>query len=247
MSKSLYLHASEGDIGEAVLLSGDPARVQSVGAQLQDAVPIAANREYHSVTGTYGGRRISAVSAGIGAPSTAIAIEELASLGARAIVRFGTMMGVTVPMGSFVIAQAAARYEGTSSAYLPLPYPAVADFSLLRALSDTAGQQDLDFHIGTTVTQDAFYPQMAPELRGRGLLDIEDMEQAGIVAFDMETSLLFILARQLGIAAGAMCFVTNSARPFGMLGTEERAIGERALVRCLLTALVAWLAEKDER
>lgn len=245
MSKTLYLQASRGEIGEAVLLSGDPARVQSIGAQLEDTVAVAANREYHSATGNFGGRRISAVSAGIGAPSTAIAIEELATLGVRAIVRMGTMMGVTAPMGSFVIAQAAARYEGASAAYLPLPYPAVADFALLRVLHDTGIAQGLDIRAGTTVTQDAFYPQMAPSLAGRGELDIEEMQRAGIVALDMETSLLYILAGQLGIAAAAMCFVTNSARPFGMLGADERANGERALIRCVLTALVAWLDEQD--
>ena len=247
MSKSLYLQASAGELGEAVLLSGDPARVQSIGAQLGDTSQIAANREYHSATGSFGGRRISAVSAGIGAPSTAIAIEELAQLGVRAIVRMGTMMGITAPMGSYVIAQAAARYEGTSAAYLPTPYPAVADFALLRALSDTATAQGLDARLGTTVTQDAFYPNMAPSLIGRGELDIAEMQRAGIVALDMETSLLYILARQLGIAAAAMCFVTNSAQPFGMLGSEQRATGERALIRCVLTALVAWLEEQDGR
>ena len=245
MSKSLYLHANAGELGEAVLLSGDPARVQSIGAQLHDTTQIAANREYHSATGSFGGRRISAVSAGIGAPSTAIAIEELAQLGVRAIVRMGTMMGVTAPMGCYVIAQAAARYEGTSAAYLPLPYPAVADFALLRALSDTAVAQGLDARLGTTVTQDAFYPNMAPSLAGRGELDIAAMKRAGIVALDMETSLIYVLARQLGIAAAAMCFVTNSAQPFGMLGSEQRATGEQALIRCVLTALVAWLEEQD--
>lgn len=246
MSKSLYLQAGAGELGEAVLLSGDPARVQSIGAQLQDTVQIAANREYHSATGTFGGRRISAVSAGIGAPSTAIAIEELAELGVRAIIRMGTMMGVTAPMGSYVIAQAAARYEGTSAAYLPLPYPAVADFALLRALSDTAAAQGLDARLGTTVTHDAFYPNMAPSLVSRGELDIAEMQRAGIVALDMETSLLYILSRQLGVAAAAMCHVTNSARPFDMLGAEQRAAGERALIHCVLTALVAWLDQQDD-
>ena len=245
MSKSLYLQAGAGEIGEAVLLSGDPARVQSISAQLQDVQQIAANREYHSATGTFGGRRISAVSAGIGAPSTAIAVEELTKLGVRAIVRMGTMMGVTVPMGGFVIAQAAARYEGTSRAYLPLPYPAVADFTLMRALHDTGTNQGLDVRLGTTVTHDAFYPNMAPSLASRGELDIDEMERAGIVALDMETSLLYILARQLGMAAAAMCFVTNSARPFGMLGPEERATGERALIQCVLNSLVHWLEEQD--
>ncbi|MCY3836029.1 MAG: nucleoside phosphorylase [Anaerolineaceae bacterium] len=245
MTSTLYLQASAGDIGEAVLLSGDPARVQSISAQLENPVPIAANREYHSATGSFRGRRISAVSAGIGAPSTAIAIEELARLGVRAIVRMGTMMGVTVPMGSYVIAQAAARCEGTSAAYLPLPYPAVADFALMRALHDTGTAQGLDVRLGTTVTKDAFYPGMAPSLADRGELDIDEMERAGIVALDMETSLLYILARQLGMAAAAMCYVTNSARPFGMLGSEQRASGEQGLIRCVLNALVTWLEEQD--
>ncbi len=245
MSQSLYLRAKSGDLGEAALLSGDPARVQSIAKQLSESRPIAVNREFHSVSGKFRGRRISAVSAGIGAPSTAIAIEEMAQLGVRAICRMGTMMGVTAPMGSYIIAQAAARREGSSLAYLPAAYPAVADFTLLRALSDAADQQGLDTRLGTTVTLDAFYPQMAPSLVGRGELDLSEMESAGILALDMETSLLYILGGQLGIAVATMCFVTNSARPFGMLSHEERVSGERALIQCTLTALANWLETQD--
>jgi len=92
VNKSLYLKAEPDDVGDYVLLTGDPARVDRIAAKLDTPRTVAQNREFYSVTGNYEGRAMSAVSAGIGAPSAAIAIEELKMLGVKAVVRVGTMM-----------------------------------------------------------------------------------------------------------------------------------------------------------
>jgi uridine phosphorylase len=240
MSRTLYLRVERGEVGDYVLLTGDPARVDRIAAKLEQAAVIAHNREFYSVTGLHRGRRISAVSSGIGAPSAAIAVEELAQLGVRAVARVGTMMGVRAPLGSLVISTGAARFEGASAHYLPLEFPAVPDWALAQALCTAAKQTPLPLFTGMTATYDAFYPKMAPALVGRGQPDLDQLRAAGVLAMDMETSLLYVLASRLGIAAASLCLVTNEADPFTILDSEKRAINEDILIQTALAGLADW-------
>ena len=124
--ETLYLKCKPGDIAPLVLISGDPERVDRVAKLLTGVGPITQNREFAVATGAYNGVPVTVASGGIGAPSTAIAIHELVQLGAKAVVRIGTMMGVGAPVKSVVIPTGAVRHEGTSSRYLPMEFPAIA-------------------------------------------------------------------------------------------------------------------------
>ncbi len=240
MSETLYLKCEPGNVGELVLLTGSPERVDRIAAFLDSPQTIAQNREFYTVTGHYNGQRVSGVSAGIGAPSAAIAIEELKQLGAKAIVRVGTMMGVSVPMGACVIATGAARFEGTSQHYLDMAYPAVPDWGLAQHLLAAGQGQGLDMRLGITATYDAFYPKMAPTLTDHTLPDIEGLRQAQVIALDMETALLYVLGTRLEISVVAMCLVTNNFDPFEMQGADTRAKDEDNLIRAVLDGLLVW-------
>lgn len=245
MNEALYLKCHPGDVAELVLLTGDPARVDRIALTLEQAAVIARNREFYSVTGIYQGKRLSAVSSGIGAPSAAIAVEELAQLGANAVVRVGTMMGLGAPLGSLVISTGAARFEGTSVAYLPLEYPAVPDWPLAQALRSAAAEAPLPLCMGMTATYDAFYPRMAPALVERGQPDLEPLKEVGILALDMETSLLYIVGCRLGIATASLCLVTNEADPFTVIDSEQRVKDEAILIQVALEGLVAWDSRRE--
>ena len=243
MSKTLYLKCEPGDVGELVLLTGSPERVDRIASFLDSPRTIAHNREFYTVTGHYNGQRVSSVSSGIGAPSAAIAVEELKQLGVKAITRVGTMMGVSVPMGAHVIATGAARFEGTSQYYLDMAYPAVPDWALAQQLLAAGQGNGLDTRLGVTATYDAFYPKMAPALTGHSLPDIEELRQAQIIALDMETALLYVMGARLKVAVAAMCLVTNNFDPFEMVDADARAKGEDALIETVLAGLLAWQAE----
>lgn len=243
MSETLYLRCRPGDVAARVLLTGDPARVERIGGMLNQAREVARNREYLVVSGDYKGHAVSAVSAGIGAPSTAIALEELAKLGGRVVVRLGTMMGVHAPMGSVVLSTGAARFEGTSSTYLPLAYPAIPNWDLVQILSSVARDHDLNVRLGITVTHDAFYPSMAPELVNRGQLDLEIPRRAGVLALDMETSLIYVVSRVLGMAAASMCLVTVQAEPHAMLPADQRTALEAQMIGAALNGLVKFVPQ----
>lgn len=239
MTKSLYLRCEPGDIADRVLLTGDPARIERI-VDMMDGEMIARNREFLVATGSIGGVRYSAISSGIGAPSAAIAVEEAAQLGAKAFVRVGTMMGIGLPMGCFVLASGAARFEGTSSAYLPHAFPAVPDWALSQALLNASERAGADVRMGVTATYDAFYPSMAPALVGRGLPDLELLQSGRVIALDMETSLLFILGMRLNIAAASLCIVTNNADPFEVIDSEMRETGEKTLIQAVFEGLGKW-------
>jgi uridine phosphorylase len=244
MTKTLYLKCLPKDVGSLVLLSGDPARVDRIALQLERARQIVRNREFAVATGRYRGQTISAVSAGIGAPSTAIALEELATLGIHTVVRVGTMMGLSAPLGTIIVPTGAARFEGTSRRYLPLEYPALPDWSLTHTLANAATDAGLPVRLGPTATFDAFYLDMAPSLVQHAAigtaLDLSTAQRAGILSFDMETSLIFTAGAALGLTTATICLVTvMAADPATFLDTEARASLEDRVVAAALDGLVA--------
>lgn len=244
--ETLYLKCKSGDVGELVLLTGSPERVERIAGFLENVEKIAHNREFYTVTGEYGGQRLSAVSSGIGASSAAIAIEELVHLEVKVIVRVGTTMGISVPMGSCIIATGAARFEGTSKYYLDPAYPAVPDWTLAQTLLSSGKDHELDMRLGITATYDAFYPSMAAGLAGYDLENAAELEQAQIVAVDMETALLYIMGTRLRFAAASICLVTNSFAPFAMLDAEARSVGEDLLIKTVLDGLTKMRAGSNQ-
>ena len=239
---TLYLHAVPETTGELVLLCGDPARVAFFTRVFPEFQFISQNREYSIATGTYQGRRVSIVSAGIGGPSTAIALEELKQTGARAIVRFGTMMGLAASMGSVIIPSGAVCEEGTSRCYLPTTYPAVPDWRLQHCLIDAAERQGLEVCLGLSVTYDGFYTHLSPDLVGRAQTqDWETYIRHNVLAADMETSLIFNAGRALGIPTASICLVTVQAGKRTLfLDPETRSQKERQLIAAALDGLVSY-------
>ena len=90
MLPQYHIKLVEGDVAPYVLLPGDPKRVEVVASFWDEAHKVADNREYVTYTGVYKGAPISCTSTGIGCPSTSIAMEELARVGATTFIRIGT-------------------------------------------------------------------------------------------------------------------------------------------------------------
>jgi uridine phosphorylase len=146
-------------------------------------------------------------------------------------------------MGTHVISIGAARFEGSSKAYLDLAYPAVPDWSLAQHLLASGQNGGLDVRLGITATYDAFYPKMAPALAGHSLPDIDELRKARVAALDMETALLYVMGIRLGVPAAAMCLVTNDFSPFDMRDSDSRVLGENALIQAVLGGLLSWHKE----
>jgi len=239
---TLYLRALPETTGQLILLCGDPARVDLFTKVFSEFQLISQNREYSIATGRYQNQNISIVSAGIGGPSTAIALEELKQTGARAVVRIGTMMGLAAPMGSVVIPSGAVCEEGTSRCYLPSSYPAMPDWDLQHALIASAVKQGLEVSVGLSVTFDGFYTHLSPDLVGRTQTqDWDVFIRRNVLATDMETSLIFNAGRALGIPTAAICLVTvHAGERTTFLDGETRASKERLMLSAALDGLIAF-------
>ncbi|UCH24355.1 MAG: nucleoside phosphorylase [Trueperaceae bacterium] len=194
-----HVHARSGEVAPYVLLPGDPARAERIAEVFAESTRVAHNREFTLFTGTtQRGSPISVCSTGVGGPSAAIAIEELARIGATHFIRVGSAGArqPEIPIGTVVIVTAAYRGEGTSSAYLPLPFPAVADFEVTSTLIEAARSRYEEVHSGIVFTRDAFYQQ------DRALN--QQLTEAGVVASEMECATLFVAGSVLRVKVGAV-------------------------------------------
>ena len=114
-TRQYHIQVAKGEVGRYVILPGDPGRCEKIAAFFDEPEKIASNREFVTYTGKLDGVPVSVTSTGIGGPSSAIAMEELANIGADTFIRVGTCGGMQtdVKSGDVVIASGAIRMEGT--------------------------------------------------------------------------------------------------------------------------------------
>lgn len=203
-----HIRLKPGDVGEYVLLPGDPDRVLRIGKQLEDAREIMFHREYRTVTGSYKGIQISAVSTGIGCPSAAIAVEELANIGVKYFIRVGST-GALQPQihtGDVIINTASMRNEGTTRFYVDEGFPAAADHflthSLIQAALELREERNFNLYIGLNASDDAFYGE-TPEF-------IEKLVRHKLLNVEMESAAIFTIAHLRGLKAAMVCGVSGN-------------------------------------
>lgn len=209
ISRQYHIQVANGEVGRYVILPGDPKRCKKIAQYFEDPVMIADNREFITYTGTLDGIKVSATSTGIGGPSAAIAMEELARCGADTFVRIGTCGGIQpeVKSGDIVVATGAVRMEGTSKEYAPIEYPAVADLEISNALLAAAKEKGLVYHTGVVQCKDSFYGQHDPEkmpVSYELLNKWEAWKRMGCLASEMESAALFIAGAFRRVRVGSV-------------------------------------------
>ncbi|NLE14909.1 MAG: uridine phosphorylase [Spirochaetales bacterium] len=213
-----HLHIKQGDVGRYVILPGDPKRVPLIAKYFDDAALVADSREYVTYTGFLDGEKVSVTSTGIGGPSASIAMEELFKCGSDTFIRMGTCGGIALPVmgGDVVIATAAVRMEGTSREYAPIEFPAVASFEVVQALVEAAKHLGKRSHVGVVQCKDSFYGQHDPAVMPVSYELINKWEawkRLGVLASEMESAALFVVAARLGARCGSA---------FSVVGNQER-------------------------
>jgi uridine phosphorylase len=214
-----------GEVAEHVFLCGDPARVGRIAAGWSGAREVCAVREFRAVTGEWRGLRLTAASTGVGAPGTALIVEELAKLGARTWIRVGNSGGLDpgLALGDLVVTTAAVRDDGTTASYVRPEYPAAADWRVVGALVDAARAAGARCRAGVTWSLDAFYARNAvlqpdgslASMSFRGYWTaahaerIREMQAAGVLNCEMEAGALLTLAGLFGLRAGCLCVVSD--------------------------------------
>lgn len=128
-----HLHVKPENLADKVILVGDPGRVELVASHFETRECDIESREFHTITGTYKGKRITVVSTGIGCDNVDIVVNELDAMAnidfntreeketfrQLTMVRIGTCGGLQdyVPTGTFICSQKSIGFDGLLNFY----------------------------------------------------------------------------------------------------------------------------------
>jgi uridine phosphorylase len=200
------------------LLPGDPGRALFLAQELLEK-PLMSNhnRGLWGYTGeTRAGDPLTIQSTGMGGPSAAIVLHELAELGIRRAIRVGTCAAVddSLELGRLLRVEAALPEDGVSRA-LGDGEPVGADPGLLERLESVGAGEPV-----TAATTDLFYEYEDGPRRG--------WRTGGAAAVEMETAALFTLGGRLGVAVASLLVVSDTF-PAGRRRRIEPEALERAV------------------
>jgi len=151
-----HLHLRPEQLADKVVMCGDPARVMMIASFFDEKECEVSSREFHTITGRYKGKRITAISHGIGPDNIDIVLNELDALKnidfetreikpehtSMDIVRIGTCGGLQafVPVGSYIISEISVGFDGVLNWYADRDR--VSDLDFERALTSFIGYPD---------------------------------------------------------------------------------------------------------
>lgn len=228
-------------IGRYVFMPGSDGRAKQIAENFSDVTVKEHSRRHNIYKGTliHNDKKIdvAAVSSGMGTPSLDIIMNELYRLGAKRFLRVGTA-GLLQPdymkAGDFVIGTGAVKDDGATQTYVPLEIPALASLDFILAAEDAGKVLNISsgIHTGMIHSKSSLY---AREFK-KGPLAKENEEymkiltDAGVLASEMEASMLFTLATifnhemqlkhkssspSFQIKAGAICLILGEGDDFG--------------------------------
>lgn len=224
------------ELAKVVLMPGDPLRAKAVADNyMTDVVCFNDTRNMLGFTGTYRGKRISAMGSGMGIPSMGLYAHELyTQFGVDAIIRIGSAGGLdmTIEPKDVVIAEAASSNSRYGEAYGVAPqFAACADWDMLKAAVDAADNLKIKYRVGKVFSSDFFYyPQ-------KGLN--EKLRDTGHFCVEMETAGLYWTACADNKKALSILSISDHLfKPFA-LSAEERQNGFTDMMKIALDT--AWV------
>lgn len=203
--KQYHIRCKEGDIAPVVIVPGDQGRVKKIIDQFDEKELIADNRGLITYTGKYNGYPVSVTSTGMGGPSCSIVYEELINIGAKVLIRLGSVASLQeeIDEGDIVIPYACIRDDGATRYYVPDNYPAAADPDVLSILRTNAFKSNLKFHSGINWTHSFFYCRESDYFL--------NWARKGVVSMEMEAAALFVISslRNVKSAFVGICYANR--------------------------------------
>jgi DeoD family purine-nucleoside phosphorylase len=200
----IHVRAEPGDYAEACLLPGDPLRAKYVAETFLDgAEQKNSERGMLGYTGTWEGRRVSVQATGMGCPSAAIVVEELAQLGVQRMLRIGTCGGLQadLELGNLIVAISAVPADATAQHLIGEPHAPTADWELVHGAVHAAKHLGKKVRVGPIVSSDLFYnPDDGQYQR---------WSERGILAVEMEAAVLFTLGALRKVKTGCLLTVSD--------------------------------------
>ena len=212
-----------------------PSVTPSFAAESFENVTTRVSTRGHDVhIGTLNGVDVGCCSTGMGCPSVDIIVTELIKLGGKRFLRIGSSGSVqpnTIRVGSVVVATAAVRDEGTSRCYAPMEVPAVASPLMVQAAIAAAkelGMADTTY-AGLVHSKDSLYAREFHEgcMVAENMLYMQTLQGLGVVASEMEASMLFMLAsvhtknRAVPVSGNGSANTVQCGTILGVIGDAE--------------------------
>ena len=130
---AFHLHILPEDLADTVIMMGDPGRVNTIAEHFDTIELDKQSREFHTITGTYHGKRVTALSHGIGTDNIDIVMTELDALAnidfktrlpkeehrRLTILRIGTCGAAQpdIPLGSYILSHISIGFDGVLNWY----------------------------------------------------------------------------------------------------------------------------------
>jgi uridine phosphorylase len=237
MNIEFHIRCDRKDIARYCFTPGSPERAKRIASYFDEAKLVSESRGYWVYSGTYAGVFMTVCATNMGGPTVAIALEELAHMGADTFIRVGScgVLREDLGPGDILIATGAVRGGGTASAYLPPNFPAVPTFDVTLALKEAAAELGHAVHLGLCLATDAFYaPQRAAEAEL-----FNELVKAGVIGIEMESDTVFVVGAYRGWRTGAI--FTSDGAP-GQIkpewGEAAYRAGETRSIEIALRAMV---------
>lgn len=233
----IHLKANKGDYASTVLLVGDPGRADRIGKLLDKTRLVNDNRGLFGYTGQYRNKEVSVQTTGMGCPSAAIVVEELIQLDVKRFIRIGTCGGIgeNIRPLDIVAAVAASPFDGTTQTYLKHePLAPYATFEILKVAHDISRALDIKVCFSGVASVDVFYNPF-PDY-------VDNLRKKGVVAVEMETSLIYYLANRSNREAASFLLVSDIVggdEHFTKYVTEQKlAEGMETLINFVLEIFI---------
>jgi purine-nucleoside phosphorylase len=203
------------------LLFADPLRAKLVAETfLENAVQVTNVRNMFGYTGTYKGKPLSVMAHGMGIPSASIYCTELIqSYGVKNIIRIGTCGAANedIKLGDLYIAMGASTDSSVNrQRFGGMDYAAIADYTVLKALIDTAAEQNKKVTVGNAFSSDLFYGVQ------EDFLSVISKLQVNIV--EMELAGIYSVAAQYGARTCGILTVSDST-PYIQIHVVQQSNG----------------------
>lgn len=232
-----HIESRKEDIGEIVLLPGDPLRAKYIAEHfLEDYKLVNSVRNMYAYTGYYKGKMVTVFSSGMGIPSVGIYAYELFKFyDVKKIIRIGTcgtihkdvkLLDVVLADSAYSVSTFPLLFDGDTDKEYP------ASSLLNNLISNKAVELGSNIHRGKIITSDVFDPYVDHD---KFISNFPDEE---FMASEMEAFGLFYLAKKLGRDATCLLTVVDSKYDKRSLTSEEREQSLNEMITLALESVI---------
>ena len=239
--------ANVGDIAERILLPGDPLRAKHIAETFLEGAKLYTDiRNVYGYTGKYKGVPVSVQGTGMGIPSFSIYVHELINVyGVKKLIRVGTCGGMhkDVKLRDIVIAQGATTDSSIVKQVFggAVNYALISNFDLLEKAVNNARKLNMSVKVGNIVCVDRFYNDYGDVngIFGDGKRSLnEKLVQYGILAVEMETAALYLLAAEAGVQGLSIFTVSDHLLTHEEVPPQERETTFNDMVKIALETAI---------